>query len=142
MWFLEGGVNAGKSCLVEDSGSGGLGLPSGVVADLMDDGFELRSDSCDPEKFLVSGSQDFVRAGVVKVFVLDLSPDQEVLFWELRNSLLGWSRYSEEGGDCWCIRTEEATARLARSATYDHRKDAYEPTKDGYWNFENAFAGI
>ncbi|GBL93028.1 hypothetical protein AVEN_54659-1 [Araneus ventricosus] len=79
---LEGGINAGKSCLVEDSGRMdlGLGLPSDGVADLMGDGFELRSDSCDQEKFLVSVCQDFVRAGVGKVFGLNLSPDQEVLF--------------------------------------------------------------
>ncbi|GBM00281.1 hypothetical protein AVEN_32630-1 [Araneus ventricosus] len=95
---LEGRVNGGKSYLVEVRGSGGLRLPSGVVADLMGDGFELRFDSCDQVKFLVSGGQDFVRAGVVKVFGLNSSPDQEVLFWELRNSLLDWSRYSEEGG--------------------------------------------
>ncbi|GBN54073.1 hypothetical protein AVEN_157455-1 [Araneus ventricosus] len=100
---LKGGVNAGKLCLVEDTGSGGFGLPSGVVAGLNYDGLNLRkprSKTCDQEKLLVSGGQDFVRAGVVKVFGLNLSLDQGVLFWELRNSWLDCLRYSEEEGDC------------------------------------------
>ncbi|GBL77035.1 hypothetical protein AVEN_12687-1 [Araneus ventricosus] len=79
---LKGGVNAGKLSLVEDSGSGGLGLSSGVVADLMDDGFILRmtrSKSCAREKLLDRGGQDFGRSGIVKVFGLNPSSDQEVL---------------------------------------------------------------
>ncbi|GBL92601.1 hypothetical protein AVEN_123778-1 [Araneus ventricosus] len=123
-------VVSGKLSLVEDSGSGGLGLSSGVVADLIGDGFDLRkprSKSCHQDTFLVSGDQDFGRVGVVKVIGLNLSPDQEVLVWELKNIWLDCLRYSEEGGD-WCFRTEEATALLASSATDDHRKDAYEPT--------------
>ncbi|GBL80034.1 hypothetical protein AVEN_29049-1 [Araneus ventricosus] len=74
---LKGGVNACKLCLFEDNGSGGLGLPSCVVASLNYDNFELRkprSKSCEQEKLLVSGGQDFVRTGVVKVFELNLSP--------------------------------------------------------------------
>ncbi|GBM57429.1 hypothetical protein AVEN_24204-1 [Araneus ventricosus] len=100
---LEGEVNVGKLCLVDDIGSGGLGLSSGVVADLMDDGFSLRMTrfkSCVREKLLDRGGQDFGRAGVVKVFGLNLCPDQEVLVWELKNSWLDCLRYSEEGGDC------------------------------------------
>ncbi|GBO09200.1 hypothetical protein AVEN_209066-1 [Araneus ventricosus] len=79
--MLKTGENAADLCSVEDNVSGGLVLSSGVVADLMGDGFDLMSDSCDQEKFLVSRNQDFVRAGVVKVFELNLSPDQEGLFW-------------------------------------------------------------
>ncbi|GBL89059.1 hypothetical protein AVEN_255200-1 [Araneus ventricosus] len=57
---LKGGVNAGK--LVEDSVSGGLGLPSDVVAGLNYDGLDLtkpRSKSCNKGKLLVSGGPGF-----------------------------------------------------------------------------------
>ncbi|GBN00432.1 hypothetical protein AVEN_55232-1 [Araneus ventricosus] len=43
---LKGGMNAGKLCLVEDSGSGGLGLPSSVVVGLNYDGLYLRKPRC------------------------------------------------------------------------------------------------
>ncbi|GBM90852.1 hypothetical protein AVEN_49815-1 [Araneus ventricosus] len=78
---LKGGMNSGKLCLVEDSGSGGFGLPSGVVAVLNYDGLDLRklrSKSCDQEKLLASKGEDFVIEGIVKVFGLTLSPNQEV----------------------------------------------------------------